>query len=253
MRSRKPSPSRLRDAHHQPVGQHARAARDRGEVAARLAQHRRGFAGDGAFVDRGHAFDDFAVGGNRVVGLDQHQVAALERARLDRLVLAAVACRSFASHARALRMERSVAACALPRPSATASAKFANSTVNHSQADTCSTNAGPARIAGGAERRRDADDRRQDAADVHHEHHRIAELNPRIELRRSCRAMRREMIGPRQKCGTRRRASTAVAFMFQPLFVTCGRSSAGARPPARAPAPARKSAHRPATPRRPAS
>ena len=31
-------------------------------------------------------------------------------------------------------MPRSAAACALPRPSATASAKLANSTVNHSQA-----------------------------------------------------------------------------------------------------------------------
>src|SRR3984893_6232832 len=38
------------------------------------------------------------------------------------------------------RVLRSVSACALPRPSATASAKFANSTVNHSHADTSPVN-----------------------------------------------------------------------------------------------------------------
>ena len=35
-----------------------------------------------------------------------------------------------------VRILRSVAACAFPRPSAMASAKFANSTVNHSQSVT---------------------------------------------------------------------------------------------------------------------
>src|SRR5690606_21857870 len=35
-----------------------------------------------------------------------------------------------------LRVERNASACALPRPSATASAALANRTVNHNQADT---------------------------------------------------------------------------------------------------------------------
>ena len=39
------------NAHDDPVGQHARAARDGAEIAAGFADHRRGFAGDGAFVD----------------------------------------------------------------------------------------------------------------------------------------------------------------------------------------------------------
>ncbi len=43
------------------------------------------------------------------------------------------------------RVERSAAACALPRPSATASAKFANSTVSHSQAAMARTNQGSPR------------------------------------------------------------------------------------------------------------
>ena len=42
---------------------------------------------------------------------------------------------------RSRRALRSEAACALPRPSAMASAKFANSTVNHSQTDTQKMNA----------------------------------------------------------------------------------------------------------------
>ena len=63
-----------RDAHDQPVGQHARAAGDAAAVAAAFADDRGAFAGDGAFVDRGHAFDDFAVAGNQVARLDQHDV-----------------------------------------------------------------------------------------------------------------------------------------------------------------------------------
>src|SRR5215471_4418756 len=39
-----------------------------------------------------------------------------------------------------VRVWRSVSACALPRPSATASAKLANRTVNHSQSTICSSN-----------------------------------------------------------------------------------------------------------------
>ena len=39
-----------------------------------------------------------------------------------------------------VRLFRSVSACALPRPSAIASAKLANITVNHSQIEICSTN-----------------------------------------------------------------------------------------------------------------
>ena len=40
------------------------------------------------------------------------------------------------------RIDRNVAACALPRPSATASAKFANNTVSHSHTATARMNPG---------------------------------------------------------------------------------------------------------------
>ena len=47
------------------------------------------------------------------------------------------------------RVLRSVSACALPRPSATASAKLANSTVNHSHAATSPANTLSAAVADG--------------------------------------------------------------------------------------------------------
>ena len=65
MRSRKVSPGLARDAHDEPVGEHARAAGDRAAVAAALADDRRALAGDRALVDRRDALDDLAVAGDR--------------------------------------------------------------------------------------------------------------------------------------------------------------------------------------------
>ena len=55
-----------RDAHHDPVGEHAGAAGDRGAVAAGLAHDRGRLAGDGRLVHRGDALDDVAVAGDRL-------------------------------------------------------------------------------------------------------------------------------------------------------------------------------------------
>ncbi len=60
---------------HQPVGKNARPAGHRGEIAAGFADHRRGFAGDGALVDRRAALDDFAVARDDVAGFHQHHIA----------------------------------------------------------------------------------------------------------------------------------------------------------------------------------
>ena len=78
-----------------------------------------------------------------------------------------------------VRVLRSVSACALPRPSAIASAKLANSTVNHSQKATWPVNSGRPLPAG---QLLDEDDRRQQAADLDDEHHRVLDLDPRVEL-----------------------------------------------------------------------
>ena len=134
MRSMKASPGIDGHAHDQPVGQHPRAAGDRGEIAARFADHRRGFAGDRALIDRRHAFDHLAVRRDDIAGFDQEQIA------LAQIPLAWTCCPfatpcvgsvSFLACTDCFR-PRSDAACALLRPSASASAKFANSTVNHS-------------------------------------------------------------------------------------------------------------------------
>ena len=78
------------------------------------------------------------------------------------------------------RVLRRAAACALPRPSAMASAKLANRTVNHSHAATSPANRFSLGLA--SLEVLEEQDRGEDAADQHHEHDRVAGLNPGIEL-----------------------------------------------------------------------
>ena len=87
---------------------------------------------------------------------------------------------------------RSDAACAFERPSASASAKFANSTVNHSHSAIARMKPAGASATG---ERRDPQDRGQDAADVHAEHHRIAELRARREFLERVHDRRRSSAG----------------------------------------------------------
>ena len=74
-----------------------------------------------------------------------------------------------------LRILRRLAAWALPRPSATASAKLANSTVNHSQSVTADGEPQRRRIGRGSDGVAQGDEGRQHAADLDHEHHRVAD------------------------------------------------------------------------------
>ena len=64
-----------RDAHHDPIGEHARAAGHGGAVAAALADDGGRLAGDRGLVHGGDALDDVAVAGDQVAGLDQHEIA----------------------------------------------------------------------------------------------------------------------------------------------------------------------------------
>ncbi len=138
-----------------------------------------------------------------------------------------------------------VAACAFARPSATASAKFANSTVNHSHTVTCRMNPG-----GGlafAEQGLDEQDRREDGADVHDEHDRVAHLRARRELA--------ERVGERlpQRLAAEELSRVSVSVLV--VMVSCCLlvrrvQHAGARRSARARARARKSARRRAAPSR---
>ena len=130
MRSRKVSPGLDVMRTDDLVREHPGPARDRGAVAAALADDRCRLARDGGLVDRGDALDHVAVAGDHLPGGHHAEVAELQlRSRASPRVGRRVR-RTLAIVSALVR--RSVAACALPRPSAMASAKLANSTVNHS-------------------------------------------------------------------------------------------------------------------------
>ena len=78
-----------------------------------------------------------------------------------------------------LRVLRKESACALPRPSATASAKLANSTVNHSQKAIWPENSGEAEPVTRSRTKNRRHDRRDGLGD---EDDGIAGERPRIEL-----------------------------------------------------------------------
>src|SRR3546814_8072369 len=63
-----------------PIGEDARPRGHRAAVAARLADHRRAFARDCGLVDRGHARDHLAVGGDQVAGFDEHDLSLFDLA-----------------------------------------------------------------------------------------------------------------------------------------------------------------------------
>ncbi len=83
-----------------------------------------------------------------------------------------------------LRIDRSVSAWARPRPSAKASAMFANTTVSHSQIEIVNVN----QLGSAAAERFAAPElyeprhRRDQRADLHDEHHGVADLHARVEL-----------------------------------------------------------------------
>ena len=160
------------------IGNHQRAAGHRRTVAAAFADDGRGFAGDRGFVHRGDAFDHLAVAGDEIARLDQHDIAGFQRRRRELGARSApVPFKQLGERLRSWSCA-SVAACALPRPSATASAKLANSTVNQSQR--LIWNEKP-RLPGAGDEIADEQDRRQRRDDLDHEHHRIAHHDARDE------------------------------------------------------------------------
>ena len=126
------------DLDDEPVGQHLRAAGDRAAVAAALTDHRRALTGDRRLVHRCDAFDDCPVGRDEIAGLDEHVLPFAETRSRDRARHRAA--RSGREQSLGLRYRAALyaatPACALPRPSAMASAKLAKSTVNQSQTET---------------------------------------------------------------------------------------------------------------------
>ena len=115
------------------VGEHLGAAGDRAAVAAGLPDDRGRLAGDRRLVDAGHALDDVTVAGDDLAG-DDHDPVAEPAAASPGTSSCPVDTSRWAVVSVLAR--RSVAACALPRPSATASARLANTTVSQSQTTT---------------------------------------------------------------------------------------------------------------------
>ena len=105
---------------------------------------------------------------------------------------------------------RSVAACALPRPSATASARLAKTTVSHSQTDD---------QPGERPTGRDRQDGGEHRADLDDEHHRVAPQGARVELAQRVRQRPQQLPGVEQaaadpvraRAGRRRRVALATA------------------------------------------
>ena len=75
------APRLLGDLDHDPVREHPRAAGDRAAVAAGLADHGRGLAGDRRLVDRRDALDHGAVARDQLARLDHDDVAAAQLGR----------------------------------------------------------------------------------------------------------------------------------------------------------------------------
>ena len=159
------------DPDHDPVGEHLRAAGDRGAVAAGLADDRRRLAGDGRLVDRGDPLDDLAVGGDEVAGLADDAGRPWPARR--RPPGSRCRRRSGGGPRSPTASRRSVSAWALPRPSAMASAKLAKMTVRKSQ-----------NVMDQAKRLGVGDglDEGDDRADQDHEHDRVLDLDPGVEL-----------------------------------------------------------------------
>ena len=138
---------------------------------------------------------------------------------------------------RSARVLRSDSAWALPRPSAIASAKFANRTVNHSPKAIAASNAIGPRL-GRVDHQTDRDDGRHD---LHDEHHRVADQRARVELANAVHDR-----GPHDRGSNSGRARTVG------VLSTCGGAAtairtalpAGARRSDPAPAPAGTSARR---------
>ena len=85
------------------------------------------------FVYAGNAFDDVAVTRNNVIGFAHHHVALAQLRGGNVSILPFPKLLGLVS----VLVLRRRSACALPRPSAMASAKLANSTVNHSHRQIC--------------------------------------------------------------------------------------------------------------------
>ena len=143
----------------------------------------RGLAGDRRLVHRRDALDDLAVAGDHVARLARARGRPSRSSRARRPTRNVVAVAGVAQplgRRLASAAARSVSACALPRPSAIASAKLAKSTVNQSQSAICRVK--PMSPRTGRRMSRTSTSVVSTLPTQHHEHHRVPHHVPRVEL-----------------------------------------------------------------------
>jgi hypothetical protein len=166
------------DLDHDPVRQHRGAAGHRGPVAAGLADDRCGLAGDGRLVHRRDALDHVPVAGDDLAGLDHHEVAEGERGAGHGLlaersgIISRMPAHQLPCHRVALGPAQRVGlglAAALGH-------RFGQVGEHHGQPQP--DHDGP------VERRRRADRgvHAEQGADLDHEHDRVLDLDPRVQL-----------------------------------------------------------------------
>ena len=177
IRSRNVWPGIGRDPDLDPVREHARATGHRRAIAAGFANDGCGLARDRRLVHRGDALDDLAVGRDELAGAHDDDVVLAQRRGRNGLRRGRSTIR-FATVS--VRVFRSVSACALPRPSAIASAKLANRTVSPEPERDLQLEADAA----AARRRRSRTSRTvvRTRADLDDEHDRVLRHHSRIEL-----------------------------------------------------------------------
>ena len=175
----------LGDLDDDPVREHPGAAGDRAAVAAGLADHRGRLAGHRRLVDRGDALDHGPVAGDHLAGLDDDDVAALASSVAGDRAAVAQAGDGLGAH-RAQGVGLGLAAALGERLGEVAE--------DHRQPQPERDDAGEP---GRPRRRRRAARRRtawirkptvvNSGADLDHEHHRVVDHRPRIELDAGCR------------------------------------------------------------------
>ena len=168
----------LRDLDHEPVGQEPGAAGDRRAVAAGFADHGGGLSGDRRLVDRAHALDDLSVGRDDLAGLDHDDVAALEICSGD--LFEAAARGATERRGRRARGPQSVR-LGLASPFGDRLGEVGE---QHGQPEPEGDHTDEPEIAGVTSGEVEQEDSRRDhAAELDDEHHRIPHLQARVELR----------------------------------------------------------------------
>ena len=175
------------DADADPIGQHLGSAGHRRAVAARLADDRGRFAGDGCLVDRGDALDHLAVGGDVVAGLDQHDVADPQAGAGDKLIVSGIRClQELGLRLGALTPERVGL-----RLAAALGNGLREVGEQDRQPQPQDDLEGEAKVAAARDQITNEEDGGQDRDDLEHEHDRVLDQRARIELD-ECRADRRD-------------------------------------------------------------